>query len=337
MFNPSFKTAKPLRSFFITLALLAFTSGHLHADEGKGSFVADIKAQNTHHLKEALDIPETAEPPGIAREWEEKLTQTEWTLSEGRLSLTVTLKRGGPPDGLLHMQPVVTLSVDGEEVIQSEGSESFPDNPVFTVQIVEMDPSNPYAEVVFSTYTGGAHCCSDTRVLTSSTDGTSWKEIEVGLFDGGELQARDLDGDGRYEFALRDNAFLYMFGCYACSTAPLQVLQLDEGEIDDVSEDPAFRDHHVDSLRRIIEWANEDADRNGFLAGYVAQKILLGEGTEAWKLMLKHYDRKSDWGLDWCAVKRDEKGECPRDKTEMLPYPQSLERFLKEAGYEVKK
>lgn len=323
--------------------VLAFIGGLAAqaAEEGKASFISDIKAQNARHLNASLDIPEAAKPKGIIREGDEKLSRTRWELSEGPLSLTVTLKKGGPPDALLYMQPVVTLSVDGKQVIQSEGSESFPDNPVFAVQIAEMDPSNPYAEVVFSTYTGGAHCCSDMRVLTSSKDGKTWREIEAGLFDDGFndglLEARDLDRDGRYEFAMYDNAFLYSFGSYAGSNAPLQVLQLEDGEIVDASDEPAFRDHHVDSLKDMIEWANEAPERNGFLAGYVGQKIRLGEGADAWKLMLKHYDRKSDWGLDWCKAKRDESGECPKGQTEKLTYPQALERLLREAGYELKK
>ena len=48
------------------------------------------------------------------------------------------------------------------------------------LQVLEMDPSNPYPEVLLSTFTGGAHGCNDTRVLTispmvaaSSTSATS--------------------------------------------------------------------------------------------------------------------------------------------------------------------
>ena len=29
-------------------------------------------------------------------------------------------------------------------------------------------------------------------------------------------------------------------------------------------------------------------------------RILLGEGKQAWALMLDHYDKASDWGLDVC-------------------------------------
>src|SRR5262245_38585526 len=57
-----------------------------------------------------------------------------------------------------------------KEVAKLEGdSTGFADPPV-SVQIAELDPSNSHPEVVVSFYTGGAHCCSDTSVVTSGPD-----------------------------------------------------------------------------------------------------------------------------------------------------------------------
>lgn len=315
--------------------LVATFSARLAA-EPESAFLKDLKAQNKDHLARELVLPKEKKPPTLTREWEDKITKKQWELSEGPLKVHVGLTTGGPPDGMLFQSPVVTLSVEGKEVIKSEGSESFPDNPIFTVQIAEMDPSNPYKEVLFSTYTGGAHCCSDTRILTSSEDGKSWKEIELGMFDGGPMEAKDADGDGRYELVTRDNAFLYTFGCYACSTAPILVMQIEQGEVVDASTKPSFRNRHLSSLRFMLEGAH-DENRNAFLAGYVGQKIRLGEGAQAWQLMLKHYDKNEVWGLESCAVKEDDKGQCPKGKTIKLTYPQALEKFLIEAGYKVEK
>jgi len=76
-----------------------------------------------------------------------------------------------------------------------------------TFGAAEIDPGNANPEVVVAFYTGGAHCCSDTSVVTSSPDGSTWTTVDVGEFDGGPLLASDIDGDGRYEFETRDNAF----------------------------------------------------------------------------------------------------------------------------------
>jgi hypothetical protein len=77
-----------------------------------------------------------------------------------------------------------------------------------------------------------------------------------------------------------------------------------------------------------------DEEVNGFLAGYVAEKILLGEGKQAWALMLDHYDRASDWGLTACNVQLDDDGQCP-GKEITLSFPDALEHMLKENGYKV--
>lgn len=41
----------------------------------------------------------------------------------------------------------------------------------------------------------------------------------------------------------------------------------------------------------------ENFEVNGILAGYVAQKALLGEYQQGWEFMLANYDPTSDWGL----------------------------------------
>jgi len=71
---------------------------------------------------------------------------------------------------------------------------------------------------------------------------------------------------------------------------------------------------------------------NGFLAGYVAQKIRLGEGKQAWELMEKYYDRNTDWGLEVCDQDLDASAECPGETTKVT-FPQALERMLKKNGY----
>ncbi len=133
-----------------------------------------------------------------------------------------------------------------------------------------------------------------------------------------------------YKFETRDNAFLYAFACYACSQAPLQILALKDGRIVDVSKEPRFKPAHEAWLKNMIV-SVPDQDVNGFLAGYVAQKIRLGEGREAWELMLKYYDRNADWGLDVCSVEPD---ACPGE-TEKLTFPEALERMLKKNGYKI--
>jgi len=230
-------------------------------------------------------------------------------------------------------QTADTTSPAGSRVVAKLESDGLLSDQPLSVQIAELDPSNHYPEVVVSFFTGGAHCCSDTSVVTSSSDGAAWETVDVGEFDGGPKLADDLDGDGVYEFGLRDNAFLYAFGCYACSEAPLQVLALKGGEVEDVSTEARFRPAHAAWLREMIEFVPDD-EPNGFLAGYVGEKIRLGEGKEAWDLMLKYYDHTSDWGLDICNRELNENGDCP-GRAVKVTFPEALERMLNESGYKI--
>jgi hypothetical protein len=184
-------------------------------------------------------------------------------------------------------------------------------------------------------YTGGAHCCSDTSVVTSSAEGATWTTVDVGEFDGGPLLASGIDGDGRYEFETRDNAFLYTFGCYACSEAPLQVIAIENGAVNNVTSEARFKPAHEAWLKAMIGNL-PDEDANGFLAGYVGEKILLGESKPAWGLMLAYYDKASDWGLEVCDQPLNLDGECPGQKVK-LTFPDALERMLNESGYKVEK
>jgi len=70
----------------------------------------------------------------------------------------------------------------------------------------------------------------------------------------------------------------------------------------------------------------EDYEVNGILAGYVAQKILLGEDEEGWNFMLARYDRDYDWGLDIYDDQGEVVGRYP-------DFPSALRAFLIDTGY----
>lgn len=238
-----------------------------------------------------------------------------------------------PADGV-EASPAVEAAPAGPRIVATlKGDSNGSSDPPVSMQLAELDPNNPYPEIVVSFFSGGAHCCSVTHIITSNADGSEWKTIDVGEFDGGPMLAVDLDGNGVYEFETRDNAFLYAFGCYACSQAPLQVLALKDGELKDVSAEARFKPAHAAWLKSLIVGVPED-EANGFLAGYVAQKTRLGEGKQAWDLMLKHYDRKADWGLEICSKARNKAGKCP-GKTTKVAFPQALKHMLKENGYRI--
>jgi hypothetical protein len=297
-----------------------------------------VKAADAKYLQ-APDIADNDDSPRIEAgtgedddEDEDEGDPVPQEISQGPVKAVLSYTEEKNEDGDTMRAPIVVVFADGKQIAKLEGDAGFGTPPV-SVQIAELDPGNSYPEVVVSFYTGGAHCCSDTSVVTANKDGSAWNTVHVGAFDGGPMLASDLNGDGRYEFKTRDNAFLYAFACYACSAAPLELLGIENGEVKTITTDPAFKPVHAAYLKSMIETV-PDEDVNGFLAGYVGEKILLGEGKQAWQLMLDYYDQASDWGLDVCDQPLNDDDECPGQEIK-LTFPDALQRMLKENGYKI--
>jgi hypothetical protein len=172
---------------------------------------------------------------------EEEETPGPQEISQGAVKAALSYSEDKGEDGEITRTPVIMVFADGKEVAKLAGEGTGSADPPVSVQIAEIDPANQYPEVVVSFYTGGRPLLSDTSVVTSSADGSSWQTVDVGGFDGGPMLATDLNGDGHYEFQTRDNAFLYAFACYACSEAPLELLTVENGAAKNVTTDEKFK------------------------------------------------------------------------------------------------
>jgi hypothetical protein len=191
-----------------------------------------------------------------------------------------------------------------------------------SVSLQDLD-SNGTPEVIVQTYSGGAHCCTTYQVYTWQ-DG-EFVATQLGPADGNAGEFKDLNKDGRMEFLTFDQSFLYAFSSYAGSFPPSIILSYRDGEFYDVSRE--YRQHlRSTAWQMYLAIRDRDYEQNGVLAGYVAQKILLGEFEEGWQFMLVHYDRDSDWGFDIYNNNGDVIGRH-RD------FPSALRAFLIDLGY----
>lgn len=229
------------------------------------------------------------------------------SMTDGPLTVTLSMAvRSGD------LTPIMTLHDEGRLVLEAEGTPNGYWSPHGNATFVEMDASNPYPEVVFSSHTGGSACCAHLVIATSSKDGETWNAVEWGLpGDLGPLA--DADGDGLYELVSHDFTFIaFGFDCNACNGAPMVIYSLSQGEIIDVTREPRFQPAH----RREVEDMEAYARRHdrltsiGWLTGWAAQKALVGEGEDAMKQVESVYDQK----------------ESP-------DFPANLRKFLKDTGY----
>jgi serine protease Do len=194
---------------------------------------------------------------------------------------------------------------------------------------------SPSQQVIITNYTGGAHCCTNTWILSRDSDHAAWSKTKVETLDGDGYWYEDVDGDGALEMLSVDNRFLYAFDSYAGSVAPIKIAKFLNGKIEDVSETSAMHGRLVQDLAGIEFEANKSSEswkENGFLAGWLASKIRLGEGDAAWKKVVANINLKSDFGPQECTSGQTI-GDCPVEKLKTIPVLKALASFLKENGY----
>ena len=176
--------------------------------------------------------------------------------------VTVRLKYHKAADGGALRVPVLEVEVEGKQVARIEDGGNGSDWPPALAQIAEMDASNPYPEIVFSTFTGGAHCCNDVRIVTCSKDGAKWSTVDAGSYDGFIKGVEDADFDGVFEIVRTDNAFLYAFSSYAGSFGPQQVRKLKTGKLVEATFEKGFVYLHRERLA-LLEGAHEPLRAEG--------------------------------------------------------------------------
>lgn len=270
------------------------------------------------------------------RPWEEQRLLATYELDKpARFSadgLTYTVAMSGDED---NPGPTTATAVRGEALVFSFTTPA--DYSMFgsDAGLLKLDPASPTPQLVFTRYTGGAHCCTQTWIATTPKDSPGWSLIDAGVYDGGAYYYEDADGDGALEMFHVDNDFLYAFDSYAGSFAPLRIHQLRGNKLVDVSNAPEMRKRLKRDLATMEYAAKLDPDlwkSNGFLAGWVAAKQRLGQGEDAWQTALENLDRKSDFGPQVCRTGKP-LDDCAAEDLQAVPVAKALAGFLAERDY----
>lgn len=231
--------------------------------------------------------------------------------------------------------PTVASAKEGEKLLFSFTTPN--DYSMFGSEagLLKLDPGAKGPQLVFTRFTGGAHCCTQTWIATSPEDGAGWSLVDAGIFDGGAYYYDDVDGDGVLEMLHPDNDFLYAFDSYAGSFAPVRIFQLRGNKVIDVSGTPAMRSRLKRDLAAMEFQAKLDPGlwtSNGFLAGWVAAKQRLGEGEDAWQTALENLVPNTDFGPDICTSGKAVE-DCAFEDLVKVPVAKALAQFLAERDY----
>jgi hypothetical protein len=166
-----------------------------------------------------------------------------------------------------------------------------------SLTVVDLDGDGE-PEVVVDLYTGGAHCCSYSRVYRYDPATGAYTQI-VHMWGDPGYRLEDLDGDGRPEFVTADDRFAYAFTDYAASGLPIQILSFAGGAFTDVTRAyPVQVRADAESWLRVYTRERRrhgPKDLKGIVAAYVADEYLLGDGA-AGEALLSSAKRRGDLG-----------------------------------------
>jgi hypothetical protein len=147
-------------------------------------------------------------------------------------------------------------------------------------------------EAIVGGFTGGAHCC--VIAIVYRWDGATYVESENNFLDAG-YGVDDLDGDGVYEFASRDARFAFLYGSFAESVFPIQIVGFDDGRFRDITA--GFADAVAEDARTLRrEYKRRAGTRRKLgvrsaLAAYVADLFRLDRKDDANRVLERALER----------------------------------------------
>lgn len=182
---------------------------------------------------------------------------------------------------------------------------------------------DPEREVLIEFFTGGANCCLMSRIYDFDAARGRYRRIDRNWETSSHRGARDLGGDGVFEFLSGDARFKYRFGCGACGPPPIRIFRLREGRLRDVTRRfrPAIRRDLRMQAKLFRRTRKDRLLARGTLAPLIADRYLLGQGGRARRTLDDALRR---------GYLRGTRGDGIPDGR---AYVRALLRFLRRTGY----
>lgn len=220
----------------------------------------------------------------IARTVGNVTATVQWDPAElGIANARLSIVRDGVP-----FAPLVADICEVGCIIAPDDATTTPEQSALKVADLDLDGE---PEILLDTFSGGAHCCVTTRLL--SYDGAAYVAKDI-FWGDVSYQLADLNGDGRLELNGFDPRFSAVFTAYAASAFPPQVLQVAAGQVVDVTKRfPAVVKADAAARLKTLRKSKRRDDMRGVLAAYAADQYLLGKGRVALQEIARQRRRHS--------------------------------------------
>ena len=284
---------------------------------------ADLPAASASPAQRGVQV----ERPNTLIEWDAARDGNPRVWRSGETTITLSTRRGdtGPV-------PVITVRAPGLPVFRHAGQAGLAEAAA-RFGVGRLDPAAAGPQILFSTFSGGAHCCTWLQLLEVS--GGRWRVVDLGEWDSDGLSdfPTDVNGDGVADMVMGDNRFDYAFDSHAGSLMPPQIFNVRGGRFIDVSSDPSYRPVYQAALPEAEAGCREHG--NGPCAAFVAIAARLGRAQRAWPIMLANYDNSPGWTYPTdCRIHLRAGQSCP--DSQIITFrgmPQALSWFLRNTGY----
>jgi hypothetical protein len=243
-----------MKRFFIALVLLLFwvqacglispateagvSSQALTA--AAGTLFAEVTAASAPAPTEPMLVPPPIPPASTE--------SANYQLKEERLIDAYAIRWWHDINNEIGFKDVVTIETGGKPSVRIDSASAIEDLTGTDIN------GDGYPEVIVDTYSGGAHCCFGTQVI-------SLRDMPVSILQKPESNAggmfQDLNGDGVYEFLTADDLFAYKYCPYAGSPFVRVIMAYDSSRDQYLPASPRFANQYAGDIQEHAAWAQQ--------------------------------------------------------------------------------
>lgn len=213
------------------------------------------------------------------------------TATQGGVTATLTYTRAGGGDSIKEYRKLLlTVRASGRTTLRRlpiRGAAKQAQSMRPRLRVVELT-GDGVPDVIVDVFTGGAHCCSVSAIVPSTTK--SWGPATIKNWADHSYSLKDVGGASTPEFVTDDARFTAAYSSYAASASPIRIYSMEGGKLRVVTRQfpAAIREDEQTWAGEYARVAGEDVDPvilqefgRATTAARVADLVMVGDYAAA--------------------------------------------------------